>query len=286
MPHRGVTLRTAKVVTELPLFAQRAATVRHEHARVATGFAGIDALIGGGLTTGEATLMAARPDGGATALGLNLALAALLRHLPVAIVSAALSVEQLRGRLILLQARINGFRLRAGLTSDEDRTALQTAEESIPWNHLTLLSALRLKNEELLGALSHYRPALTFADMPLVSGPQPATFKERQAAARAIARIAWDAETALLLRLSLATGAHRPDRLELPGLGALGEEFAGIWLVHRQMHDTQDGENTPCGDLATVDVIRVGHRDREPATATLEYDARYGGLRDPFAPQT
>ncbi|TVQ78827.1 MAG: replicative DNA helicase [Bradymonadales bacterium] len=87
---------------------------------LATGFDGFDRLTSG-LQKTDLIILAARPSVGKTAFGLNLALNVALReNVPTVVFSLEMSKEQLVQRLLALESRVDGGRIRGGFLSDED----------------------------------------------------------------------------------------------------------------------------------------------------------------------
>lgn len=87
---------------------------------VATGFDGFDRLTSG-LQRSDLIIIAARPSVGKTALCLNIASHIAMREsVPTAIFSLEMSKEQLVQRMLCMESRVEGTRLRGGFLTDED----------------------------------------------------------------------------------------------------------------------------------------------------------------------
>lgn len=85
-----------------------------------TGFHGLDRLLAG-LQPSDLLILAARPSVGKTALALNMAAhIAIHEKVPTAFFSLEMSKEQLVQRLLCMESRVDGGRLRAGHLKDED----------------------------------------------------------------------------------------------------------------------------------------------------------------------
>lgn len=100
----------------------------HEHQSdvtgVPTGFTDIDRVLAG-LQPTDLIILAARPSMGKTSLALNIASnAALHYHVPVAVFSLEMGREQLAMRLLSSEAGIPSHKMRTGLFSDSQMTAL------------------------------------------------------------------------------------------------------------------------------------------------------------------
>ncbi len=87
---------------------------------VATGFHGLDRLLSG-YQKSDLVILAARPSVGKTALALNMAShIAIHEKIPTAVFSLEMSKEQLVQRLLCMESRVEGSRLRGGFLKDED----------------------------------------------------------------------------------------------------------------------------------------------------------------------
>ena len=93
---------------------------------LSTGFIDIDRLIAG-LRPSEFIVLAARPSMGKTALALNFALRAAAENHPILIFSLEQSKNELAERLLCMQSRVNGHRLRTGELQEADTDALMRA---------------------------------------------------------------------------------------------------------------------------------------------------------------
>ncbi len=85
-----------------------------------TGFYGFDRLTAG-LQKSDLIILAARPSMGKTALALNMAVHMAIReNVPTAVFSLEMSKEQLVQRMLCMESRVDGQRLKAGMLKDED----------------------------------------------------------------------------------------------------------------------------------------------------------------------
>jgi len=99
---------------------ERLAEAKHRITGLPTGFSDLDRLTSGFQPT-DLIIVAGRPSMGKTAFCLNVALEAAVRERrPVGIFSLEMSKEQLFIRLLCMQARIDGQRLRTGEMDDKD----------------------------------------------------------------------------------------------------------------------------------------------------------------------
>ncbi|MEZ4270711.1 MAG: DnaB-like helicase C-terminal domain-containing protein [Myxococcota bacterium] len=248
-------------------------------ALLSTGLASVDCALRGGFEVGELSIVAARPKVGATSFLMGMALGALFRGHRVAYFSERLRLEQIRGRFVVLQSQVNGFRFRAGFVTVEDRLALSAARERIPWNGLSLVSQRQISIERIERQLFRYRPLLVVADVR-PRAPGASDSRRLDALLEGIERLALVAQrqrVALVLHLTLNVGKHPPDLLELPGRGSAAQLAQAVVLLHRS---TDESANPAECAEARAQVVRVGGKEVEPRLIPLAFDQRFAGLSE------
>jgi replicative DNA helicase len=273
----------------LPLFAsamRKKAPVREQvevgdkPRHLSSGLPSLDKALRGGFAMGEATLIAARPKVGATSLLLGGSLAALKRDERVAYFSESLREEQIRGRFVVLDSRVNGYRFKAGFVTAEDRIALAAARERIPWGALSIVTRKRIAPEDVDGHVFSYSPWLVVADI-LPRGSSGATTRKVSnllAGVEQLVDIARKHQVALLVRVVLPRAEHPPNRLELPGVGAMAEAFSSVVLLHREEVTDPTGVPDEAMGMAEASVVRVNSHDVEPRVVSLRFDQRFAGI--------
>lgn len=246
---------------------------------LSTGLPSVDERLRGGFPVGGATLVAARPKVGATSMLLGASLAALERGERVAYFSERLREDQLRGRFVVLESRVNGYRFRAGFVSAEDRIALAAARKRIQWSALSIVTRKRINPTEIDEHLFSYRPWLAVLDVqPRVAGSRDRRTSALLEGVERIVSIARRHKVAVVLRAILPRGEHPPNRLELPGVGAMAEAFTSVVLLHRREVTDSSGAPEEATGLAEAFVVRVNGHDVEPRIAQLRFDQRFAGL--------
>lgn len=92
-----------------------------------SGFFGLDRLTSG-FQKSDLVIIAARPSVGKTAFALNIASHMAIRdHAPVAVFSLEMSKEQLVQRMLCMESRVDGQRMKGGYLTDEDWPRLTQA---------------------------------------------------------------------------------------------------------------------------------------------------------------
>lgn len=250
---------------------------------VSTGLASLDRAMRGGFPVGELSMVAARPQVGATSLLVGAALAALGRGERAAYFSERLRSEQVRGRFVVLDARVNGFRFRAGFVTAEDRLALAAARERIPWASLSVVSRRQVSASEIDGHLFSYGPLLVIADVRPRAGEasDPNRFTALMEGVQHLVGLARRHQVALVLRWILAKGSRPPGRVDLPGMGKLADPFDTVLLLHRDdVSPPADAAQDAHVGEASADVVRVAGHDVEARHVALRFDQRFAGLFD------
>ncbi len=280
MPQKARHPRS-EVREALPLFAYARAHARAAQvapltsAPVPTGLASLDEVTGGGFSPGRLGLVIGRPKVGGSSLLLGSALACLKRGLRVAYLSERLNEAQLRGRLVVLESRVNGYRFKAGLASSEDRMALVAARERILWQKLSLV-AERTTFEGLAEHLFEYRPALAVLDCAM---HRPGDVRDQAKAAARLSEIAAEHGVALLWRHVLSRGHVRPEPHEMPVSEVL-EPCADVLVLHREEVTLSGGPDGALG-WAELELLKKAGAPYQGEPLRLRFDQRFAGLLDP-----
>ena len=245
---------------------------------ISTGLASVDDGMRGGFAREHLTLVAGRAQVGATSLLMGAVLNALQDGLKVAYYSDRLNERQIVGRLILRASEVNGYRIQAGLMTDEEQFALDKARSSIAWDRLLIHSRRRVDLQEVLNQCIQGPPDLLVVDFkPQVGQSDDASsFRSYEQGLRSIAHRIQKCGSAAVVRQVLPRGNHAPDRIELPGLGSVVENFESVVMIHRHTGENEiDGTDS---SRAFAQIIRVQHRDIKTRSVPLYFDQRFAGL--------
>jgi len=193
---------------------------------VATGFPGVDRMLGGGLRRRDVVVLGGDVGAGKSSLALAIALRVAARGERVAFLSGEMDEERLLERALAIEARIRMNDIRRGDLTDEARAALGAVAVRIRDRPLVLLT-LAEGFDAVQQRIREQRAALTVVDYLQVLPPPPgANGQEEQdaAAVRLLKESALAVETALLLAAQLPR--HNPKRRDprpsLDDFGALG----------------------------------------------------------------
>ena len=193
---------------------------------VATGFPGVDRMLGGGLRRRDLVVLGGDVGSGKSSLALAIALRVAARGERVAFLSGEMDEERLLERALAIEARVRMNDIRRGDLTDEARAALGAVAVRIrdwPLVLLTLAGGFDAVQQRIL----EQRATLTVVDYLQALPPPPGTNGQEEqdaAAVRLLKESALAAETALLLAAQLPR--HNPKRRDprpnLDDFGALG----------------------------------------------------------------
>ena len=245
---------------------------------ISTGLLSVDDGMRGGFAREQMTMVAGRAQVGATSLLMGAVLSALEQGLKVAYYSDRLNERQLTGRLILRASEVNGYRIQAGLMTEEEQFALDKARSSIGWDRLLIHCRRRVELEGVLNQCIRQPPDLLVVDFKPHQGQagEKTGFRGYQEGLKAIARRIEKCGAAAVVRQVLPRGNHAPDRIELPGLGSVVENFESVVLIHR--HTGENEGDDVDSSRAFAQIIRVQHRDIKTRSVPLYFDQRFAGL--------
>jgi len=193
---------------------------------VATGFPGVDRMLGGGLRRRDLVVLGGDVGSGKSSLALAIALRVAARGERVAFLSGEMDEERLLERALAIEARVRMNDIRRGDLTDEARAALGAVAVRIRDWPLALLS-LADGFDAVQRRIREQRATLTVVDYLQALPPPPGTNGQEEqdaAAVRLLKESALAAETALLLAAQLPR--HNPKRRDprpnLDDFGALG----------------------------------------------------------------
>jgi replicative DNA helicase len=193
---------------------------------VASGFPGVDRMLGGGLRRRDLVVLGGDVGSGKSSLALAIALRVAARGERVAFLSGEMDEERLLERALAIEARVRMNDIRRGDLTDEARAALGAVAVRIrdrPLVLLTMAGGFDAVQQRIL----EQHAALTVVDYLQVLPPPSGTNGQEEqdaAAVRLLKESALAAETALLLAAQLPR--HNPKRRDprpnLDDFGALG----------------------------------------------------------------
>ena len=248
-----------------------------EITHVSSGVDALDDVLQGGFLRSGMTMIASRPKACSNSLLIGATIRALKQSLSVVYVSDRLKEEQVRGRMVLSESKINGylFNESRGDELNSERDALYKAHAAIDWTRLELMARRTVDITELHDACFKARPALVVADFQpgRVHDGSSTGYRVLESGLKALARTAEQVNAAVAVRVVLPEGIYEPDRLELPGLGSAAELFEGVVLLHR----AEDSEMALSSQVEAR-VVRLEGRDIRARRVPMSFEKSYGGL--------
>jgi len=247
------------------------ARMKGEHATsgVETGFAEMDALMGG-FHNSELIILAARPSMGKTAFAMNIAEhVAMNEKAPVLFVSLEMSAIELADRLLCSVARVNGHRLRNGTISNEDRSRLIEKASLVSRAPLFVDDSPSRMVSEIAAAARRIirrdgRLGLIVIDyLQLIEPDNPRDPRQEQVAriARRLKGIARELEVPVLCLSQLNRQAedskdHRPKLSHLRESGAIEQDADVVMFVHREEYYRRGDEQEQFAGQAEIIVAK------------------------------
>ena len=217
---------------------------------VATGFPGIDRMLGGGLRRRDLVVLGGDVGAGKSSLALGIALRVAARGERAVFLSAEMDEDRVYERALAIEGRVRLNDIRRGDVGDEARAALGAGAVRLRDRPLVPIPTAGLGFDAVLGHVREQRAALTVVDYLQALPPPPGTSTQEEQAAAAVRMLkeaALSGDTAVLLTAQLPR--HNPKRRDvrpnLDDFGALGAvKFHGdvvLGLFREEMYQTWRG---------------------------------------------
>ncbi len=276
---------------------------------VPSGFPDLDNLLSG-FHPSDLVILAARPSVGKTALALDIARNAAVRHnVPVGIFSLEMSSEQLIDRMLSAESFVNSWKLRTGQVKDEEdfsriRDALEALSKAPiyiddkPGNNILAMRAVarRLKREKGIGLivvdyLQLMAPTTTRATDSMV--------QQVTEISRSLKGLARELEVPVIALSQLSRAVEqrggKPRLSDLRDSGSIEQDADVVMFIHRGESQSEDGESNTGGRTGyNAEILIEKHRNGPTGQIELYFDAKrtsfqsvdksgYGGLSSEFS---
>jgi replicative DNA helicase len=261
---------------------------------VPTGFPDLDQLLAG-LHRSDLLILASRPSVGKTAFALNVAVNAAKEGTPVAIFSLEMSSEQLVGRMLCSEGRIDSRRLRTGYLSEGDWHPLMQAigrlsEYPIHVDDTPAISMLeiRAKARRLLHGKSN---GLIIVDYLQLMQPQTRRSENRQVEIADISRglkvLAKELDVPVLALSQLSRAVEqrtgkRPVLSDLRESGAIEQDADVVMFIHRDTRTRpstdewdEDDEERGMPPKGEAEIIVAKHRNGPTGSVNVAFLENY-----------
>ncbi len=251
---------------------------------VGTGFRDFDKITNG-LQGGDLIIIAARPAMGKTSFVLNLGSNAALKHgAAVAIFSLEMPAEQLAGRLISAEARIDLSRLRGGYVRKEEWPRLTEAADRVSQAKIFIddtpgvtpaavrAKCRRLKRQHNLGLV-----LIDYLQLMSGGGKQNSREQEISHISRSLKGLAKDISVPVIALSQLNRGVEsradkRPMMSDLRESGAIEQDADMICFIYRDEVYNPDVDESEKG---IAELIIGKHRNGPTGTVKLKFWNQY-----------
>ncbi|MBX4215949.1 replicative DNA helicase, partial [Candidatus Parcubacteria bacterium] len=248
---------------------------------VPTGFPDLDHKLAG-LQKSDLIILAARPSMGKTALALDIARNAALRHgIPVGIFSLEMSSQQLVDRMLASESRVDSWKLRTGkLSLDEDFGRLRDALSSLsaapifiddePSNSIIKMRSVarRLKREHKLGLI-----VVDYLQLMTTVKQYDSMVNQVTEISRSLKALARELEVPVvaLSQLSRAVEARggKPRLSDLRDSGSIEQDADVVMFIHREDKYKDDSDKPNIAEI-----LIEKHRNGPTGKVELYFDEK------------
>jgi replicative DNA helicase len=254
---------------------------------VPTGFSDLDALTNG-LHPGQMVVIAARPAVGKSALALDFARSAAIKHgQPTVVFSLEMGRNEITMRLLSAEARVPMHVMRTGQMSDDDwgRLAKRMSEVAdaplfIDDSPNMSLMEIRAKCRRL--KQRHDLKLVIIDYLQLMSSPKRTESRQQEVSemSRSLKLLAKELEVPVIALSQLNRGPEqrqdkKPMLSDLRESGSIEQDADVVILLHRE--DAYERESPRAGE---ADLIVAKHRNGPTATVTVAFQGHYSRFVD------
>jgi replicative DNA helicase len=265
---------------------------------LATGFKAFDDMTRG-LQKGELIIIAARPSMGKTALAINIAENAAIKHnAKVAIFSLEMSKESLLRRMLASQAWVDQQKLQKGFLGKEDHERLQNALSQLVESNMYIddtaaisLAEMRAKARRLkqnVGGLDlivvDYLQLMT-ATLSSKKGYENRT-QEVSAISRGLKALSKELHVPVVALSQLSRASERrgddkrPILSDLRESGSIEQDADVVAFIHRESYYKRDEEMSQ-DERAKSEIILAKQRNGPTGTVLLNFVSRFTRFDNP-----
>jgi replicative DNA helicase len=254
---------------------------------VPTGFVDLDALTNG-LHPGQMVVVAARPAVGKSALALDFARSATIRHdLPTVLFSLEMGRNEITMRLLAAEAKVPMNLMRTGQLSDDDWARLAKRMSEVVDAPLFIddspnmsLMEIRAKCRRL--KQRHDLKMVIIDYLQLMSSPKRVENRQQEVSemSRSLKLLAKELEVPVVALSQLNRGPEqrqdkKPMLSDLRESGSIEQDADVVILLHRE--DAYEKESPRAGE---ADLIIAKHRNGPTATVTVAFQGHYSRFVD------
>ena len=254
---------------------------------VPTGFSDLDALTNG-LHAGQMVVIAARPAVGKSALALDFARAATIKHqLPTVIFSLEMGRNEITMRLLSAEARVPMHVMRSGQMSDDDwarlaRRMSEVADAPLFIDDSPNMSLMEIRAKCRRLKQRHDLKLVIIDYLQLMSSPKRTESRQQEVSemSRSLKLLAKELEVPVVALSQLNRGPEqrtdkKPMVSDLRESGSIEQDADVVILLHRE--DAYEKESPRAGE---ADLIVAKHRNGPTATITVAFQGHYSRFVD------
>jgi replicative DNA helicase len=254
---------------------------------VPTGFADLDALTNG-LHPGQMVVIAARPAVGKSALALDFARSATIRHsLPTVLFSLEMGRNEITMRLLAAEAKVPMNLMRTGQLSDDDwnrlaRRMSEVADAPLFIDDSPNMSLMEIRAKCRRLRQRHDLKMVVIDYLQLMSSPKRVESRQQEVSemSRSLKLLAKELEVPVVALSQLNRGPEqrqdkKPMLSDLRESGSIEQDADVVILLHRE--DAYEKESPRAGE---ADLIVAKHRNGPTATVTVAFQGHYSRFVD------
>jgi replicative DNA helicase len=254
---------------------------------VPTGFADLDALTNG-LHAGQMVVIAARPAVGKSALALDFARSATIRHnLPTVLFSLEMGRNEITMRLLAAEAKVPMNLMRTGQLSDDDWGRLakrmgEVADAPLFIDDSPNMSLMEIRAKCRRLKQRHDLRMVVIDYLQLMSSPKRVENRQQEVSemSRSLKLLAKELEVPVVALSQLNRGPEqrqdkKPMLSDLRESGSIEQDADVVILLHRE--DAYERESPRAGE---ADLIVAKHRNGPTATVTVAFQGHYSRFVD------
>jgi replicative DNA helicase len=254
---------------------------------VPTGFSDLDSLTNG-LHPGQMIVIAARPAVGKSALALDFARSATIRHqLPTVLFSLEMGRNEITMRLLAAEARVPMSVMRNGQMSDDDwarlaRRMSEVADAPLFIDDSPNMSLMEIRAKCRRLKQRHELKMVIIDYLQLMSSPRRVENRQQEVSemSRSLKLLAKELEVPVVALSQLNRSPEqrtdkRPMLSDLRESGSIEQDSDVVILLHRE--DMYERESARAGE---ADLIIAKHRNGPVATITVAFQGHYSRFVD------
>jgi replicative DNA helicase len=254
---------------------------------VPTGFADLDALTNG-LHPGQMVVVAARPAVGKSALALDFARSATIRHsLPTVLFSLEMGRNEITMRLLAAEAKVPMNLMRTGQLSDDDWGRLakrmgEVADAPLFIDDSPNMSLMEIRAKCRRLKQRHDLRMVVIDYLQLMSSPKRVENRQQEVSemSRSLKLLAKELGVPVVALSQLNRGPEqrqdkKPMLSDLRESGSIEQDADVVILLHRE--DAYERESPRAGE---ADLIVAKHRNGPTATVTVAFQGHYSRFVD------